>query len=132
MAARRRPDRRAAKNRRGADVPNVGTGGKRINSFFHFPFSRTDQPGRSGMPNKPATKSAKKPVKKLAPKSARKPAAKAAGKPAKKVPTQPAKRSARAAIDKSMAVALQATGLGQLKPIRPTRRTAVPPGPGAS
>jgi hypothetical protein len=82
------------------------------------------------MPNKPATKSAKKPGKKPAPKSARKPAA----KPAKKVPAKPAARSARAAIDKSMAVALQATGLGQLKPIRPSRRSAVPPGagPGAS
>ena len=86
------------------------------------------------MPQKPARKSAKKPIKKPALKSAGKAAPRATDKPAKKAPAKPAKRSPRAAIDKSMAVVLQATGLGQLKPIRPSRKAAVPPkaGPSAS
>lgn len=64
-----------------------------------------------------AKKSVKKPVKKAALAKAK--------KSVTKTPTKPARRSLRQAIDKSMAVVLQATGLDQLKPIRPSRKTAI-------
>jgi hypothetical protein len=74
----------------------------------------------------------KKPVKKGAPKSAKpvkKPVKKGAPQSAKKFSGKmirsSAQESAREAIDESMAVALQATGLGQLQPIEPIRRKAV-------
>jgi hypothetical protein len=69
------------------------------------------------MPKKSVAKSTKKPARKTSPKGAK--------KPAKKFTVKRAKQSPRAAIDKSMAVVLQATGLGQLEPIRPIREKAV-------
>ncbi len=61
--------------------------------------------------------------KKIAKKAEPTPVKKTAGKGVKP------KVSPRAKIDRSMAVVLQATGLGLLKPIRPSRKTAVEPKP---
>jgi hypothetical protein len=69
------------------------------------------------MPTKSAAKSGNKPAAKTS--------SKAAKKPAKKSTAKRAERSPYTAIDKSMAVVLQATGLDQLKPIRPTRKTTI-------